>query len=242
MLRYQLCDPLWGRPDLVRPLQEASASPRLHDFMAAQRQGNTRLTKAGLVRTTWRRSRTPLASHKVGAVPRLRQQPWRANTRQRGGFKCYFTKFRVIVLLRPALQLARPRNAGVWAPSFGRGKSPVGRVIDIAPCAQVGKTGCSGCLARRSRAPALAAWTNVRNVRRCNVRPQVVSNSDCSCFDSFPRPATLFFLSFFFFFFPLFLGWLSRVTFLCKRTLIDLSPLDSLAEPLGMNPAAALRL
>lgn len=115
------------------------------------------------------------------------------------------------VLLRPALQLTGPRNG--WALGSGLlgsflvwwGKSPVGRVIDMV---LLGKTDRSGFLAGRSRAPA---WANVRNVRRCNVRPQGVSNPD-SRVSICPSRLPTFFLPF--------LYWPSWVPSPYKRTLV----------------------
>lgn len=100
-----------------------------------------------------------------------------------------------VLLLRPALQLTGPRTAGLWALGSGLlpprwGKSLVGRVIDMV---NVGKTERSGFLAGRSRAPA---WANVRNVRRCNVRPQGVSKPDSRVSIS-PSRLSPFFLLFF---------------------------------------------
>lgn len=64
-------------------------------------------------------------------------------------------------------------GSGLWAPSSNVGGSrQSGASLTWLPGS---KTERSGCLAGRSRAPA---WANVRNVRRCNVRPQGVSKPD----------------------------------------------------------------
>lgn len=73
----------------------------------------------------------------------------------------------------------------------------------------VGKTERSGCLAGRSRAPA---WANVRNVRRCNVRPQGVSKPDARVSISLSRLSP----------FSSVLYGASRIPLLYKRTLVFL--------------------
>lgn len=121
---------------------------------------------------------------------------------------------------------------------FWWGMLPVWRVIDLAQVGETGETGetdCIGCLAGRSRAPALRPWANVRNVRRCNVRPPGVSNPDSRVSIPLPVSHRLFF--------SLFTGSRGSLSPVQAYTdLFSLSSIASFAPALGMNPAAALRL
>jgi hypothetical protein len=85
----------------------------------------------------------------------------------------------------------------------------------------------------------LPAWANVRNGRRCNVRPQGVSNPRLSCFDSpFSRPS----VGFYFIFSLSLLAVTGPFPVQAYTDLFFSRQLRLFARPLGMNPAVALRL